>query len=123
MKPHLKEGDPNADWGFFVDLETIEKVRYPHSYPNLYMHSQSYRIPREIYMPQYNTYQFFITSPDQIQCNKSNESIQSDQDKYDKEDKYRLSLPQKRFIGFLFLGTSLLCVSGCAAAAILFVML
>lgn len=124
MKPHLKEGDLNADWGFFVDLETREKVRYPHSYPNLYTHS--YRIPRGIYMPQYNTYQFFITSPDQIQSNQSNESIQSDEDKEDKEDKlekYRLSLPQKRFIGFLFLGTSLLCVSGCAAAAILFVML
>jgi hypothetical protein len=124
MKPHVKEGDPNLDWGFFVDLETKEKVRYPHSYYNFYIHSQSYRIPREIFMPR----KLFINNEsnsnlEQLQYSESEEDKEDKEDEEDKIEKYRLSLPQKRFIGFLFLGTSLLCVSGCAAAAILFVML
>jgi hypothetical protein len=95
---YLKQDDDfneeyDEDWGFYIDLD--EKNKQLHQVPN-------------------------------VNCfSKSNQSPPINYEKYDNdnEDKYKLSIPQKRFIGFLFLGTSLLCVSSCIAATIVFVVL
>jgi hypothetical protein len=102
---YLKQDDDfheeyDEDWGFYIDLDEKNKQLYQvQNKININMHSDCF--------------------------SKSNQSPTINYEKYDNdnEDKYKLSIPQKRFIGFLFLGTSLLCISSCVAATIVFVVL